>query len=141
MKAQQHERPPQEHDRAPVVVVLDADQAERAARQKPPVGAREALEVHRRPQLRQRRRRQRHVGRLDRSHGAGGVHRRVLLGIDDHGSRERRRAPERTAPDQPDRPRQGEDQDADAGHRHTVPAAAAGPRRAAAQEAGGGSRT
>ena len=44
VEAQQHERAPDQHHRALVLAVVDADEAERDPRQVPPVRAREALE-------------------------------------------------------------------------------------------------
>jgi hypothetical protein len=120
LEAKQHERARQQHDRAAVVVVRHADQAERAARQKAPVRARQALQVHRRPHLRQRRGRQRDIGRLDRAHGAVGRHRRVVVGIDDHGAG--------------DAPRTAQ-QCGEPGHRHTVPAGGGRLQRAASAAA------
>ena len=52
VEADQHERPAEEHDGAVGVAVAHADQAERAALEEAPVGAREPLERLRRPQPR-----------------------------------------------------------------------------------------
>ncbi len=66
-KRDQLQRRQKQHECAPVRGVADANQTERDAREEAPVGAGQALEVHRRPELRQRGLRQAQVGGLNSS--------------------------------------------------------------------------